>query len=85
MRKDIKNNRNQKIGSIDTQLNGRSVIYNKVGSKIGELRPEGSKLVAYDKSGRRMAYWDERSDTSFESNGRRISKGNVLMDLFFQD
>ncbi len=85
MREDIKNSRNQKIGSIDKQLNGRITIYDKIGSRIGEIKPEGHKLVAYDKASRRIAYWDENNDTTFEPNGRRISKGNILIGMYFQE
>ena len=84
MRQDLKDNRNQKIGSIDTQLNGKSIIYNKVGAKIGEIRPNGHRLEAFDKVGKKIAYWDENNDTTFEPNGRRIDKGNLLVGLFFQ-
>ena len=84
MREDIKDSRKQKIGSIDTQLNGKSTIYNKMGSKLGEIRPEGRRLVAYDKMGRKMAYWDETNDTTFEPNGRKISKGNLLVGMYFE-
>ena len=53
MRKDIKDNRNMKIGSIDERLNGQTIIYDKLGAKIGEIRPENNRLVAYDKLGKR--------------------------------
>lgn len=84
MREDIKDNRNQKIGSIDSQLNGRSTIYNKMGSRIGEIRPNGHRLEAFDKTGRKIAYWDENNDTTYEPNGRKIDKGNLLIGMFFQ-
>ncbi len=83
MRKDIKDNRNMKIGSIDERLNGQTIIYDKLGAKIGEIRPENNRLVAYDKLGRRLAYWDENNDTTWEPNGRKMAKGNVLLGLFF--
>ena len=85
MREDIRDSRRNKIGSIDTQLNGRSTIYNKNGVKIGELRPSGHRLEAYDKVGKKIAYWDETNDTSYEANGRKITKGNILVSLFFQE
>ena len=84
MREDIKDNRNQKIGSIDSQPNGRSTIYNKMGSRIGEIRPNGHRLEAFDKTGRKIAYWDENNDTTYEPNGRKIDKGNLLIGMFFQ-
>ncbi len=84
MRQDLKDSRNQKIGSIDTQLNGRTTIYNKMGVRIGEIRPSGHRLEAFDKIGKKIAYWDETNDTTYEPNGRKMGKGNMLIDLFFQ-
>ena len=75
-----------KIGYIDSQLNGQSRIFNKSGVKIGELRPDGHRLNAYDKSGRKIAYWDENLDITFEvPSQRKLGKGNMLVSLFFQD
>ena len=85
MRKDLKNSKNQKIGSIDTQLNGKSTIYDKMGTKLGEIRPNGHRLEAFNKLGRKIAYWDENFDTTFEPSGRRIAKGNLLVGMFFED
>ena len=85
MRKDIKDNKNKKIGSIDTQLNGRSTIYNKEGNRIGEIRPDGNRLVAYDKHGKKIAYWQERDDTTYTPNARKIAKGNLLIEMYFQE
>jgi len=64
--------------------NGRSTIYNKMGSRIGEIRPNGHRLEAFDKTGRKIAYWDENNDTTYEPNGRKIDKGNLLIGMFFQ-
>ena len=85
MREDIRDSRRNKIGSIDTQLNGKSTIYNKMGVKIGEIRPNGRKLEAFDKLGRKMAYWDETNDTTYDRMGKKITKGNILVGLFFQE
>ena len=85
MREDIRDSKRNKIGSIDTQLNGKSTIYNKMGLKIGEIRPSGHRLEAFDKLGRKMAYWDESNDTTYDCLGRKMAKGNVLVMLYFQE
>ncbi len=85
MREEIKDNRNMRIGYIDKQLNGQVTIFDKNGVRIGEIRPYGHRLEAYDKTGRKLAYWDETNDTTFENNGRKIAKGNLLIGMYFQN
>ncbi len=84
MREEIKDSKRQRIGYIDRQLNGKITIYDKTNFKIGDIRPEGKKLVAYDKKGFKFAYWDENQDATFDKSFRKISKGNILVELFFQ-
>ncbi len=84
MKEEIKDSRRQKIGYIDRQLNGKSTIYDKMSSRLGEIKPEGHRLVAYNKIGQKLGYWDENSDATFDKIGRRIAKGNVLLDMYFQ-
>ena len=84
MREDIKDSRNQRIGYIDKQLNGKITVYDKSHNRIGEIKPEGKRLVAYNKNFQRMAYWDESSDYTYDSSNRRLSKGNILVTLYFQ-
>ena len=42
-------------------------------------------LVAYDSRGIKMAKWYERDDWTYDRNNRRISKGNILLDMFFEE
>ncbi|MCR5248972.1 MAG: hypothetical protein K6E50_00025 [Lachnospiraceae bacterium] len=84
MREDIRDAKKQKIGSIDRSLNGRVVVYNKMNNKLGEIRPNGNYLVAYDKNGRKMAQWYEKDNCTYDNSGRKIAKGNILLDLYFQ-
>ena len=85
MREELKDNRNMRIGYIDKQLNGQITIFDKNGARIGEIRPSGHRLEAMDRTGRKFAYWDETNDTTFEWNGRRIDKGNLLIPMYFQN
>ena len=81
---EIKDVRRNRIGYIDRQLNGKCAIYDKMNMRIGELRPNGHRLEAYDKMGRKLGYWDENNDTSYDARGMRLGKGNMLMGFFFQ-
>lgn len=85
MREEIKDSRSMRIGYIDKQLNGKATIYDKNYRRLGEIKPEGSYLVAYDSSYRRMAKWNERDDTTYDAMNRRIGKGNLLIDLYFNN
>lgn len=83
MRQTLKDNRGMKIGSIDRHLNGRITVYDKIGSKIGEIRPQGKELIAYDKRGIKIAKWKETDDCTYDKNNRKIGKGDLLLDLYF--
>lgn len=85
MRENIKDKRGMKIGSYESFLNGKTIVYDKMGRKLGEIRPEGSYLVAYDSRGIKMAKWNERDDWTYDKNNRRICKGNVLLDMYFEN
>ncbi len=84
MKETIKDKRGMKIGSYDKQLNGRIVVYDKSGIKIGEIKPEGTYLVAYDKRHMKMAKWNERDDCTYDKNNRKIGKGNMLLGMYFE-
>ena len=73
-----------KIGSYETKLNGKIIVYDKNNIRLGEIKPSGSRLIAYDKMNRRIAEWNERDDYTYDSNRRRIAKGNMLIDIYFQ-
>lgn len=85
MREEIKDSRRMRIGYIDKQLNGRITVYDKMNRRLGEIKPEGSYLVAYDSMNRRMAKWNERDDTTYDTMNRRMGKGNLLIDLYFKE
>ncbi|GEM_PF-6166880 len=84
MREDLKDSRNQRFGSIDRQLNGKIIVYDKNNRLLGEIRPEGNYLIAYDRSNRRMAKWNERDDYTYDMSNRRLGKGNMLIGMYFQ-
>jgi hypothetical protein len=79
----LKDKRGQTFGYIDTSLNGTARIYDKQNRKIGELKPQGKQLIAYDHSLKKIAYWDENRNITFDKMGRKISNGNILISLYF--
>lgn len=85
MREEIKDSRRMRIGYIDKQLNGRITVYDKNFVRLGEIKPEGSYLVAYDKAYRKMALWKENDDTTYDTSYRKIGKGNLLIDMYFKE
>ena len=84
MKEPIRDARRQTIGYMDRQSNGKCTIYDKMYRRIGEIRPNGSKLEAFDHMNRRLGSWDERTDTTFDKMNRRMGKGNLLMNFYFE-
>ncbi len=82
MREEIKDDRNRVIGKIERYPNGSVKVFSFGGSWIGELKPEGSMVVAEDKHFHKIAYWDSRNNTTYDYQSRReIGKGNLLVDM----
>ena len=81
MRETIKDNRGMKIGSYESFLNGKTIVYDENGAKLGEIRPEGNFLVAYNKNGIKMAKWNEKDDCTYDKNNRKNGKGIILAEL----
>lgn len=80
----IKDKRGLTLGYVETFLNGTAKVYDKQHRRIGEIKPQGNQLIAYDASFRRIAYWKETSNETYDKMGRRIGKGNILIELYFQ-
>ena len=54
-------------------------LKDRSGNRIGEIRDEGSRQVAYDRRGNRLGYFDGRY--TFDRNGNRLGEGNMLAAL----
>ncbi len=85
MREEIKNSSRRTIGYIEKLSGGRTEVREKNFNKLGEIREEGEKLVAYDRHFSRMGYWQKRDDTTYDRTHRKIGKGNLLIDLYFNN
>ncbi len=80
----LKDKRGIRYGKISTDMRGNITYYNKTNIKIGTIKTDSlGKQTAYDKSLRPVAVYDPRTDTTKDRMGRRLSKGNTLVDLFF--
>ena len=55
------------------------VLKDRVGSKIGEIRTNGSRQEIYDKVGRKLGYFDGRY--TYDKVGRKVGEGNLLTTL----
>jgi len=84
MKEEIKDNMNRRIGYVEKQLNGVVTVYDKFNSRLGQMKPEGHKLVAYDKFSKKMGYWDENWNETYDAYGKKIQKGNILLGMYFQ-
>ena len=84
MRQIIKDNRGMKIGSYESFSNGKTIVYDKNGAKLGEIRPEGNSLVAHNKIGVKIAKWNEKDDCTYDKMNKKLGKGNLLLEMYFQ-
>lgn len=55
------------------------ILRDKNGSKIAEIKQEGSKKVIYDKTGHKLGYFDGRETRDY--NGKLIGPGDWLTSL----
>ncbi|MDR2132071.1 MAG: hypothetical protein LBP30_01860 [Clostridiales Family XIII bacterium] len=78
----LKNKRGMTIGYTESKLNGEVTIFDKRRVKIGMLKPQGNKLIAYDKVSKKLGYWDERGDATYDAKGKRISRENTLLGFY---
>ena len=84
MKKPITDARRNKIGYIDQMINGKAIIYDKMGRKIGEIRPHGTRMLdAYNTRGQKIATYDSTTDTT-KVGFKKIGKGNLLVGMFFE-
>ncbi len=85
MQEAIKDARNMTVGYIDRRLNGCMLVYDQRHRLLGEIRPSGSRMIAYDHGHKQIAYWDKNSDCTYESSFKKIGKGNLLIELLLDN
>lgn len=57
------------------------IISDGNGRQLGSVRNEGGKLVARDRNGSRVGYFDPRTNTTHTMDGRKIAEGNSLKSI----
>lgn len=80
----LKDKSGRTIGYVETALNNNTKVFNEKNIRIGEIKPQGNRLIAYNKMNQQIAYWDQSRNVTFDKMGRKIGSGNILLTLFFQ-
>ncbi|MFA6989581.1 MAG: hypothetical protein WC197_05885 [Candidatus Gastranaerophilaceae bacterium] len=57
------------------------ILYNNHNQVIAQIRDESSNQRIYDASGRLLGRYEVSLDTTFDSSGSVIGKGNLLITL----
>jgi hypothetical protein len=57
------------------------ILTDAKGRQLGSVRTEGGKLVARDRNGARVGYFDPRTNSTHQMDGRRIADGNALKQI----
>lgn len=80
----LKDKRGIRYGKISAESNGNSIIYDKLNNRLGTIKVDSSShYIAYDKMNRKLATYDIRLDVTKDTMGRKIGKGNMLLNFFF--
>lgn len=58
-------------------------VYDGRHNRIGHITEMGSVSYGHDQKGKKVGYYNVSSDTTFDANGNRYGKGNVLESLIF--
>lgn len=54
------------------------ILKDKSGRVIGRIDEEGGKYVLKDRSGKRLGYYNPKTDKTFDKSGKSVGKGNLL-------
>lgn len=55
------------------------VLRDRYGTKIGEIRDNGSRKEIYDRYGSKLGYYDGRN--TYDRYGSKVGEGNLLTSL----
>ena len=59
----------------------RQWIKTRNGSVLGSINENGNYLFVYDKQGKCYGKYDPRNDTTYDTQGRMVGRGNTLTTL----
>lgn len=54
------------------------IVTDAGGRRLGSIRTEGGKLVARDRDGARLAFYEPTSNSTRSMDGQKIGEGNTL-------
>ena len=61
-----------------------SVIRDRNGNRLGAIADNGHQLVAKDRFGNNLGYFDFKKNVTMDKNGNRVCEGNALSALIMK-
>lgn len=72
------------IGYTD-EFAGKIKVYDDRRKQVGEISKFGTKHTAKDARFKVIAIYEERYDQTTDSNGKKLGKGNMLVELILKN
>lgn len=60
-------------------------VYDGYGRRIGQTNSRNDVTYAQDSSGRNLGYYNKKSNTTFDANGRRVGTGDMSNALILDN
>lgn len=60
----------------------KQIIQNASGETVGYLMEQGTRILAQDKSGKTLGWYDKNTDKTFDKSGSPLYSGNMVRALF---
>jgi len=80
----IKNDKRKIIGYVE-KFGAKILVYNHTYRKVGEIRFEFGKQVAYDTHLKRIAVYEEKMNVTKDARLVKVGKGNLLVQIILQN
>jgi hypothetical protein len=66
-------------------MNPEQVIRDRCSNRVGSIVDNGHQLVARDKFGRNLGYYDPKGNVTRDRNSNRICQGDALSSLILKE
>jgi hypothetical protein len=60
----------------------KELVKNASGATIGQLVEQGTRILAQDKSGKTLGWFEKNSNKTFDKSGKPLYSGNMVSMLF---
>ena len=61
------------------------VIRSRTGSRLGAVVEESGQLVARDRVGRRLGFFEPKKNATYDRSSNRLVEGNILPTLIMDE